>query len=296
MALSVPFMRSAMSSVSVVPACPASTTIDGFAPDDDVVEAKGEDHFFGNAVLLGFAGGSPVGVWAEALVQVAAVVVDQVVAAINHLSRDQERSPLGLRAVGLAGVEAIHAFAVDRIDVRNLLKEGRDVDQRKEHNRTGKLRWVDGWDQFFQRDDRGVFGAMGAGNKCEHWTRLGAVDHDDWNARSRVNARGDIEIAVTSLSSGSRSGADAVRRALRRRRGRKAKEQCQTQIDVQQRSRHCLLSCLHRRSRWGGVASDVVAVPGEVTLEAVFHVRWRFELVVLAGVDDQLGGAAKRFE
>jgi hypothetical protein len=224
------------------------------------------------------------------------VVVDQVVAAINHFPRDQERSSLGLRAVGFARVEAIHALAVDRIDVRNLLKEGRDVDQREEHNRTGKLRWVDSGDQFLQRDDGGVFGAVGAGNKCQHWTRLGAVDHYDWNARSRVNACGDIEIAATSLSDGSRSGADTVRRALRRCRGRKDKaaapepDGCSATVET--------LSILLFASpvAVGRSRLDVVAVPCEVTLEAVLHVRWRFELVVFAGVDDQLSGAAKRFE
>src|SRR6266480_870229 len=37
-----------------------------FAPDDDVIEAEGKDHFLGGAVLGFAAGGAPVGVGAEA--------------------------------------------------------------------------------------------------------------------------------------------------------------------------------------------------------------------------------------
>ena len=141
-----------MSSGSMVPAWPASTTIGGFAadgggvvevagggdvggafaPDDDVVEAEGEDHFLGGAVL-GFAAlpGRPVGVGAEALVEVAAVVVDEVVAAVDDFLGDEEGGAVGLRAVGFAGIEAVHAFVVDGIDVRDFQLEGRDVDERE---------------------------------------------------------------------------------------------------------------------------------------------------------------------
>jgi hypothetical protein len=77
MVLSVPLTSRAMSSVSVVPACPASDddrwfAVDGggvvqvarggavggaFAPDDDVVQAKGKHHLFGDAILLRFSVG-----------------------------------------------------------------------------------------------------------------------------------------------------------------------------------------------------------------------------------------------
>jgi len=43
--------------------------VGAFAPDDDVIEAEGEDHFLGGAVLSFAAGGAPVGVRAEALVE-----------------------------------------------------------------------------------------------------------------------------------------------------------------------------------------------------------------------------------
>src|ERR1700694_5128549 len=52
------------------------------APDDDVIEAEGEDHVLGCAVLRFPAGGSPVGIWAQALVEVAPVVVDEGLAAV----------------------------------------------------------------------------------------------------------------------------------------------------------------------------------------------------------------------
>src|SRR5207244_9135587 len=50
------------------------------------------------------------------------------------------------------------------------------------------------------------------------------------------------------------------------------------------------------RPSGGGVAFDVVVVPGEVTLESVLDVRRRLEFVVFARVDDKLGGAAQPFE
>src|SRR5260370_358869 len=95
-----------------------------FAPNDDVVEAEGENHFFRGAVLRFAAGGSPVGVRAETLVEVAAVVVDEVVAAVDDFLGDEGGGAVGLRAVGFAGIETVHALVVDGIDVRDFLFEG----------------------------------------------------------------------------------------------------------------------------------------------------------------------------
>ncbi len=134
------------------------------APDNDVIEAEGEDHFLGDAILLFPSRRAPVGVGAEAFVQVAAVVVDEVVAAVDDLFGDEERGALGLRAVGFAGVEAVHAFVVGGIDVGDFLLEGGDVDERNEDDDAGKLRGVEGGDEFFDGDDGGVFGAVGAGD------------------------------------------------------------------------------------------------------------------------------------
>src|SRR5216684_21359 len=122
------------------------------APDDDVVEAEGENHFFGDAILLFPSRRAPVGVRAEAFVEVAAVVVDQVVAAVDDLLGDEEGGALGLRAVGFAGVEAVHAFVVGRIDVGNFLLEGGDVDERNEDDDAGELPGVEGGNEFFDGD------------------------------------------------------------------------------------------------------------------------------------------------
>src|SRR5258708_5948800 len=62
-------------------------------------------------------------------------------------------------------------------------------------------------------------------------------------------------------------------------------------------------SRFRRRSWWwrggtggSGVAFDVVSVPGEVALEAVFEVRGRGETMKFAGIDDEFGGAAEAFQ
>jgi len=91
-----------------------------FAPDDDVIEAKGQNHFFRGAVLGFAADGGPVAVGAEALVEVAAVVVDEVVAAVDYFLCNEEGSAVGLGAVGFTWVEAVHAFVVHGIDVGDL--------------------------------------------------------------------------------------------------------------------------------------------------------------------------------
>jgi len=64
--------------------------------------------------------GPPVSVGAEALVEVAAVVVDEVVTVVDDFLGDEVGGALRLRAVGFAGVEAVHAFVVHRIDVGDL--------------------------------------------------------------------------------------------------------------------------------------------------------------------------------
>ena len=181
-----------------------------FAPDDDVVQAESEDHFFRNAILLGLTCRAPIGVGAKAFVEVAAVVVDQVVAAVYDFFGDQERGALGLGAVYLSGVEAVHAFVVDRIYVGDFLKERRDVDQGKQDDRTGKLRGIDLRRKFFQGNDGGVFGAVRAGDQGEDGAGFGAVDDDDGDASCCVGAGGNVEIAVGALAGRGSGGADGV--------------------------------------------------------------------------------------
>jgi len=43
------------------------------------------------------------------------MVVNEVIAAVDDFLGDEERSALGLRAVGFAGIEAVHALVVDGI-------------------------------------------------------------------------------------------------------------------------------------------------------------------------------------
>lgn len=50
------------------------------------------------------------------------------------------------------------------------------------------------------------------------------------------------------------------------------------------------------RSGGGGVAFDVVGVPGEIAVEAVGDVGGESELVILVGVDDEFSGYAEALE
>src|SRR5882672_3484151 len=178
------------------------------APDNDVIKAEGEDHILGGAVLRFPAGGSPVGVGAEALVEVAAMVVNEVIAAVDDFLGDEERSALGLRAVGFAGIEAVHALVVDGIDVGNFLLEGLDIDEWDENDGAGDLLGVESGDELFNGNDGGVFGAVGAGDKCEDFAGLGAVYHDDGDVCRGVDTCGDFEIAGGFLAWGGGGGAN----------------------------------------------------------------------------------------
>ena len=188
------------------------------------VEAEGEDHLFGNTILLVVARWTPVGVGAEAFIEVAAVVVDEVVATVDDLFGDEEGGALGLRAVGFARIESVHAFAVDGIDVRDFLLEGGDVDEGDENNDAGDLGGVESVDEFFDCDDGSVFGAVGTGDEGDGFAGLGAVDDNDGDVGGGVNAGGDFEIAGGFLAEGGGGSADAERRLRVRSKG---KEKCQ---------------------------------------------------------------------
>src|SRR5207237_4259142 len=83
-----------------------------FAPDDNVIEAEGEDHFLGGAVLGFAASGAPVCVGAKALVEVAAMVVNEIVAAVDDFLSEEVGGALGWRAVGFGGLNWSHALFV----------------------------------------------------------------------------------------------------------------------------------------------------------------------------------------
>src|SRR6266481_7500033 len=189
------------------------------APDDDVIETKSQDHFLGGAILGFTAGGAPVGVGTVAFVEVAAVVVDEIVAAVDNFFGDEVGGALGLRAVSFAGIKTVHAFVVDGIDVRDFLLEGLNVDERNEDDDAGDLRGVETNDEVFDGDDGDVFGAVGAGDEREDFAGFGAIHDDDGDAGGSVNASGDFESAGGFFAGGGRGGAYSE---FRLRRNRKA--------------------------------------------------------------------------
>src|SRR5205807_6576767 len=90
---------------------------------NDVVEAEGERHVASDGILLVIAGLRPVAVRTQVLIKVAAVVVNKIIAAFDHLFSDEIGGALGLGAILLAGIETVHAFAVHGVYVRDLLLE-----------------------------------------------------------------------------------------------------------------------------------------------------------------------------
>ena len=126
------------------------------ARDDDVVETEGEHHAARDLVLPLIAGHRPVPVRPEALVQIAAVEIDQVIALLDDLLGDRERRAIGLRPAGIPRIEPVHALVVDGVDVRRDLLERRDVDDGDEHERARQLHRVDARDQILDRHDRRV--------------------------------------------------------------------------------------------------------------------------------------------
>src|SRR6266850_1248852 len=164
----------------------------------------------GGGVIEIASGGGVSGAFTpdDDVIEVAAMVVDEIVATVDDLFGDEEGGALGLRAVGFAGVEAVHAFVVDGIDVGDFLFEGRDVDERNEDDDAGELRGVENVDEFFDGDDGGVFGAMRSGDEGENSSRLCAVDDDDGDAGGGIDAGRDFEVAGGFLAGGGGGGAD----------------------------------------------------------------------------------------
>jgi hypothetical protein len=105
-------------------------------------------------------------------------------------------------------------LVVDGIDMRHLLQERRDVDQRQDDHSARELRWIDGGSQLFQGDDRRILRAVGAGDKSQDRARLGAVDYDDGDIRSRINAGRNLQIPGGSLAHRGGCRADGVRSSL----------------------------------------------------------------------------------
>jgi len=107
-----------------------------------VVESKGEDHRFGYAVLGLLATRSPIRVRAEALVEIAAVVVDKIITSIDDLFGDKKGRTFSLRPIGFPRVEAVHALVIDGVNMGDLLFEGLNVDEGDKDNGAGDLRGI----------------------------------------------------------------------------------------------------------------------------------------------------------
>ena len=102
----------------------------------------------------------PVRVGAKALVEIAAVVVDKIITSIDDLFGDKKGRTFSLRPIGFPRVEAVHALAIDRVNMGNLLFEGLNVDEGNKDNGAGDLRRIKKVDEFFKRDDGGVFSTV----------------------------------------------------------------------------------------------------------------------------------------
>ena len=186
--------------------------------DHDVIETEREDHRFRDRVLGAAAGLVPVPVRPQALVDVAAVKVDHVIGLLDDLGRDQMRRAIGLRAIRTAGIHPVHVLAVGGIEVRHDLHERRHVEQRHDDHRARQLLRIDAGDQFLERDDRGVFGAVRAGEEREHRSGLGAVRHRNGNRHRRIAAGWNLDGAGRRLPACRFRGANGEHRAITRLR------------------------------------------------------------------------------
>ena len=119
-----------------------------------------------------------------------------------------------MRAVQAARIEAIHALPVHRVDVGNLLLEGRHVHERNENHRARDRGRVDLLNQPLDRDDRGVFGPVRARHDGEHRTRLRAMHDGHGNRQRRVDAGGYLNGPEGLLAARGGRGADGERRAV----------------------------------------------------------------------------------
>ena len=114
----------------------------------------------GNRILLLIAGLGPITIGAQVFIEIAAVIIDEVVAALHDLLGDEVRNPVGLGAIDFAGIKAVHALAVHRIHMRHFLQERWNVHQRQNNDGPGKLRWINPRNKLFQGNYRCVFRAV----------------------------------------------------------------------------------------------------------------------------------------
>src|SRR5712692_95299 len=217
--------------------------------DNNVVQPKGQHHVMSNGVLFLIPGLGPVAVGPQVLVQVSAVVINQVVAALHDLLRNQPRCALGLCAVLFAGIKAVHALPVHRVHVRDLLQKRLNIDQGQDDHRAGNLRRVERLNQFLHGDDRGVFRPMGAGHQRQHRPRLRALNHGNGNACRRVHSGRDFDEARGLLPGPSRRRADCKASSLRLCGGPHAQHSHKNGRFLQNKSAHFFSSSARSGSR-----------------------------------------------
>ena len=72
--------------------------------------------------------------------------------------------------------------------MRDLLKEGSDIDQWKYYECSGQVGGIDCLGELWQRDDGSVFGSMGTGNQAEDGTWFGSINDNDWYLGTRISS------------------------------------------------------------------------------------------------------------
>ena len=73
--------------------------------------------------------------------------------------------------------------------------KGLNVDEGDENHCAGDLRGIKLVDEFFNRNDGGVFSTVGTRDKSQDRTALFAIDDDDRNIRSDIDTSGDFQLA-----------------------------------------------------------------------------------------------------
>jgi hypothetical protein len=78
---------------------------------------------------------------------------------------DKKGRTFSLRPISFPRVEAVHALVIDGVNMGDLLFEGLNVDEGDKNNGAGDLRGIKLVDEFFNRDDGGVFSTVGTRDK-----------------------------------------------------------------------------------------------------------------------------------
>jgi hypothetical protein len=157
-----------------------------------VVQPERQHHLFRSPILRFFPDRSPIRIRSQALVQIATVIVNQVIAAIHDFFRYEVQRPIRLRPIRFPRIKPVHALVVHRIHVGNLLFERSNIDQWHQNHRAGYLRRIQLADQFLDRDDRDILCTVRTGH-------LRSVHHHHWNIGARIHSRGQLNVPIRLL-------------------------------------------------------------------------------------------------